>query len=108
MRQRRMSEVEKVMNLAKEICKNTGVGVLAMLLMFAVPVAQANPWFGQSARDAGGQGQRAERQNDAQRQSFQREEQARNQRAQRMSAEERQQLRRDIREGGREVYRSRR
>jgi len=79
-----------------------------MLLMFAVPAAQANPWFGQSVRDGANQSQRADRQNDAQRQSLQREERARNQRSQRLSPEERQQLRRDIRDAGREVYRPRR
>lgn len=107
-RQQRVFEVEKAMDLAKRICRNTGVGALAMLLMLAVPAAQANPWFGQPARDGGSQSQRGDRQGDMQRQSFQREEQARNQRSQRMSPEERQQLRRDIRDAGREVYRHRR
>ncbi len=105
---RRMSKVERVMDLAKRICRKIGVGVVTMLLMLAVPAVQANPWFRQSARDGAYQNQRDDRRNDAQRQSFQREEQARNQRPQRMSQEERQQLRRDIRDAGREVYRPRR
>ncbi|WP_305074507.1 hypothetical protein [Propionivibrio sp.] len=96
------------MKLVRNACRSSIVGALAMLLLLAVPAAQAGPWFAQSARDNGYQNQRGDRQDDARRQSLQRDERARNQRQQRMSPEERQQLRRDVRDAGREVYRPRR
>ncbi len=96
------------MGLVRNVCRNMSIAALAMLLMLAVPSAQANPWYGHSARDGGYQNQRGDRQNDAQRQSLQRDERAQNQRQQRMSPEERQQLRRDIRDAGRNIYPPRR
>ena len=96
------------MGFARKICRNIGVGVLTALFIAVAPTVQANPWSGQAGREGGSQGQRAYRQNDAQRQSVQRDDRSQEQRQRRMSEDERRQLRRDIRDAGQEVYRPRR
>lgn len=90
------------------------MGAVGMALMcaFSIPGAHAVSLdFNPSIRDAGRQdnlqGQKGRWQDEERRPNYRREDARDAQRAQRLSPEERQQLRRDIKDAGRELYRSR-
>ncbi len=93
----------------KRIMRTLGMALLCALMS---PAAHAVfPEFNLSVRDASHpdnfQEQRERRQDEQRRYNSRREDAQDTQRAQRLSPEERQQLRRDIKNAGRELYRSR-
>lgn len=97
-----------VQQWGKQIVRALGVALLCALVLPAAHAVSLD--FSPSIRDGNRQdsfqGQK-ERRQDEQRRYTRREDAQDAQRAQRLSPEERQQLRRDIKNAGRELYRSR-
>ena len=97
-----------VTQFGKRMMETVGIALLCALSTTGVHAA---PDFNPSIRDAGRQenlqGQKGRRQDEERRPGYRREDARDAQRAQRLSPEERQQLRRDIKDAGRELYRSR-
>lgn len=97
-----------VTQFGKRMMETVGIALLCALSSTGVHAA---PDFNPAIRDAGRQeslqGQKGRRQDEERRSSYRREDSGDSQRAQRLSPEERQQLRRDIKDAGRSLYRSR-